>query len=71
MLTDFGDSPTFYSCLAEIEKADPQTVKKTRLKELGGVEGYIAAWRNRNRDADATDEQILQYAKKEHPEVFE
>ena len=70
MLTDFGLSPTFYSCLAEIEKADPETTKKARLKELGGVEGYIAAWRNKNRDADATDEQILEYAKQEHPEVF-
>ena len=70
MLTDFGMSPTFYSCLAEIEKADPETTKKARLKELGGVEGYIAAWRNKNRDADATDEQILEYAKQEHPEVF-
>lgn len=70
MLTDFGMSPTFYSCLAEIEKADPETTKKTRLKELGGVEGYIAAWRNKNRESDASDEQILEYAKQEHPEVF-
>ena len=50
MLTDFGLSPTFYSCLAEIEKADAETTKKARLKELGGVEGYIAAWRNKNRE---------------------
>ena len=71
MLTDFGDSPTFYSCLAEIEKADPQTTKRARLRELGGAAGYIAAWRNRNRDSDASDEQILQYAKQEHPGVFE
>ena len=70
MLTDFGLSPTFYSCLAEIEKADPETTKKARLKELGGAEGYIAAWRNKNRDFEATDEQILEYAKQEHPEVF-
>ena len=70
MLTDFGMSPTFYSCLAEIEKADPETTKKARLKELGGVDGYIAAWRNKNRDSEATDEQILEYAKQEHPEVF-
>lgn len=70
MLTDFGLSPTFYSCLAEIEKADPETTKKARLKELGGVDGYIAAWRNKNRDSEATDEQILEYAKQEHPEVF-
>lgn len=70
MLTDFGLSPTFYSCLAEIEKADPETTKKARLKELGGVDGYIDAWRNKNRDSEATDEQILEYAKQEHPEVF-
>ena len=70
MLTDFGLSPTFYSCLAEIEKADPETTKKARLKELGGIEGYVAAWRNKNRDTEATDEQILEYAKQEHPEVF-
>ena len=70
MLTDFGMSPTFYSCLAQIEKADPETTKKARLKELGGAEGYIAAWRNKNKDAEATDEQILEYAKQEHPGVF-
>ena len=70
MLTDFGLSPTFYSCLAEIEKADAETTKKARLKELGGVEGYVAAWRNKNRDSEATDEQILEYARQEHPEVF-
>ena len=70
MLTDFGNSPTFYSCLAEIEKADPATTKQALLKELGGPEGYIASWRNRNRDADVTDEQILEYAKQEHPEAF-
>ena len=70
MLTDFGMSPTFYSCLAEIEKADPETTKKAHLKELGGVEGYIAAWRNKNRESDASDEQILEYAKQEHPEAF-
>lgn len=70
MLTDFGLSPTFYSCLAEIEKADAETTKKVRLKELGGAEGYVAAWRNKNRDSEATDEQILEYARQEHPEVF-
>ncbi len=70
ILTDFGESPTFYSCLAEIEKADDEAVRKARLDELGGAEGYIAAWRNKNRDADATDEQILEYAKQEHPGVF-
>ena len=70
MLTDFGMSPTFYSCLAQIEKADPDTTKKARLKELGGAEGYIAAWRNKNKDAEATDEQILEHAKQEHPGVF-
>ncbi len=70
MLTDFGMSPTFYSCLAQIEKADSETTKKARLKELGGSEGYIAAWRNKNKDAEATDEQILEYAKQEHPGVF-
>ena len=70
MLTDFGMSPTFYSCLAEIEKADPATTMQAHLKELGGTEGYIAAWRNKNRNADVTDEQILEYAKQEHPEIF-
>ena len=70
MLTDFGESPTFYSCLAEIEKANDEAVRKARLDELGGAEGYIAAWRNKNRDADVTDEQILEYAKQEHPGVF-
>ena len=70
MLTDFGMSPTFYSCLAEIEKADPDGQKKMRLKELGGPQGYIAVWRNKNKNSDISDEQILEHAKREHPGVF-
>lgn len=27
MLSDFGFAPTFYSCLAEVEKADPATIR--------------------------------------------
>ncbi len=72
MLTDFGNSPTFYSCLVEVELATDE-VRKDILKRWGGVEGYIKRWREdpRNKDIEATDEEILEAAKKVHTGVFE
>ena len=72
MLTDFGKSPTFYSCLVEVEKADEATRQQALLKEWGGKEGYIQKWRQdpRNQDLAASDEEILAEAEKINPGVF-
>ena len=71
MLTDFGNSPTFYSCLAEVELASDQ-VKKDILEKWGGKEGYIKRWREdpKNKDIKATDAQIIAAAKKVHKGIF-
>ena len=72
-LTDFGMSPCFYSVLVEIEKADnPNQMTKQKLAQMGGVEGYIRAWRNDERNAgiSASDEQIIDFAKGKYPEIF-
>jgi anaerobic selenocysteine-containing dehydrogenase len=72
MLTDFGKSPTFYSCLVEVEKADEGMRKKALLTEWGGKEGYIRKWREdpRNQGIEATDDEIISEAEKIHPGVF-
>ena len=72
MLTDFGTSPTFYSCLAEIEIANDDMREKSLLKEWGGKKGYIKKWRDdpRNDGVKATDKEILAFAEKQHPGVF-
>jgi anaerobic selenocysteine-containing dehydrogenase len=72
MLTDFGKSPTFYSCLVEVEKADEKMRKQAILEEWGGKEGYIQKWREdpRNQGIDATDEEIIKTAEEIHPGVF-
>ena len=72
MLTDFGTSPTFYSCLAEVEKASERMRKKALLKEWGGKKGYIKKWREdpRNRGLKASDEEILAFAEERHPGIF-
>jgi len=72
MLTDFGKSPTFYSCLVEVEKADEKMRKQAILEEWGGKEGYIQKWREdpRNQGIDATDEEIINTAEEIHPGVF-
>ena len=71
MLTDFGNSPTFYSCLAEVELASDQ-VKKDILDKWGGKAGYIQRWRDdpKNKDIKATDAQIIAAAKKVHQGIF-
>ena len=70
ILTDMGNSPTFYSCLVEIEKADESSRKLNLFQEWGGEQGYIEKWREdpRNHDIEATDEQILQFVKQKYPE---
>ncbi len=72
MLTDFGNSPTFYSCLVEIEKADENMRKQALLQEWGGKQGYIQKWREdpRNQGVEATDEEIIESAEQIHPGVF-
>lgn len=72
MLTDFGTSPTFYSCLAEVEKASERMRKKALLKEWGGKKGYIRKWREdpRNQGTKASDEEILAFAEERHPGIF-
>ena len=72
MLTDFGTSPTFYSCLVEIKKASEDMRKQTLLKEWGGQQGYIRKWREdpRNEGIEATDDEIIAFAKEQHPGVF-
>jgi len=72
MLTDFGNSPTFYSVLVEVEKADEKMRKQALLQEWGGKEGYIKKWREdpRNQGVEASDEEIIKQAKKLHPGVF-
>ena len=71
MLTDFGNSPTFYSCLIEIEVASDQ-VKKDILIKWGGEQGFIQKWRNdkRNKGIEATDQEIIAAAKEIHKGVF-
>jgi anaerobic selenocysteine-containing dehydrogenase len=72
MLTDFGKSPTFYSVLAEVEKADEKMRQQALLQEWGGKEGYIKKWREdpRNQGVEASDEEIISAAEKLHPGVF-
>jgi len=71
MLTDFGNSPTFYSCLVEVEPAS-KAAKKKILAHWGGEQGFVTKWREdpRNKDIEATDEEILEAAKEIHKGVF-
>ena len=74
MLTDFGMSPTFYSVLVEVEKAqDHKQMTPQKWAQLGGDEGYVRQWRadSRNAGIDASDEEILQFAKSKYPEAFQ
>ncbi len=72
MLTDFGTSPTFYSCLAEVETASEEMRKKALLKEWGGKKGYVKKWREdpRNDGVKASDNEIIVFAEKQHPGIF-
>ena len=74
MLTDFGMSPTFYSVLVEVEKAEGHdAMTPQKWIQIGGDEGYIRQWRAdpRNAGVEATDEEILQFAKSKYPEAFQ
>ncbi len=73
MLTDFGMSPTFYSVLVEAEKVeDHDRVTPQKWAQVGGDEGYIREWRAdpRNAGVEATDEEIIEFARSKHPEAF-
>jgi len=72
VLTDFGESPTFYSVLCEIEKANEEMRKKALLEEWGGKKGYVDKWREdpRNDGIDISDEEILAFAEKQNPDLF-
>lgn len=72
-LTDFGMSPCFYSVLVEIEKAgDAGQFTRQKLLQMGGIEGYIRAWRNdpANAGIEASDDEIIEFARSRHPSVF-
>jgi anaerobic selenocysteine-containing dehydrogenase len=71
MLSDFGFAPTFYSCLAEVEKADEVMRKKSWALQQGGARGYITAWRAQNPTASDTDEEIMAHAAEAHPGTFD
>ncbi len=72
-LTDFGMSPTFYSCLVQIEKASEEMLKKTLLPEWGGKEGYIKKWGEINSEHahDMSDDEITKQAAIKNPGIFE
>ena len=70
-LTDFGDAPTFYSVLAEIEKASDAMARQTLLREWGGQDGYLRTWRASNPDNDLNDPGILALAEAEYPGIFD
>jgi len=66
-------SPCFYSVLVEIEKADnADQFTRQKLLQMGGVEGYIRAWRNdpANAGVEASDDDIIEFARSRHPSVF-
>ena len=73
VLTDFGMSPSFYSVLVEIEKADDASqMTPQKWSQIGGLEGYIQQWRNdpRNAGIKASNEEISQFAEELYPQVF-
>lgn len=72
-LTDFGMSPTFYSCLVEIEKTSKDIVKKDLLSKWGGVDGYIKKWRELNIEnaPNMSDDEIIKQASIRNPGIFE
>ena len=74
VLTDFGMSPTFYSALVEIEKADDANqMTRQKWNQIGGLEGYVRQWRQdpRNRGVEASEDEIRQFARQKYPHVFE
>lgn len=74
VLTDFGMSPSFYSALVEIEKAeDANRMTKQKWNQIGGMEGYIRQWRQdpRNSGVEASEEEICQFAKQKYPQLFD
>ena len=70
-LTDFGRAPSFYSCLAEVEKTDDATAVRARWQYLGGEAGYVRAMRKANPGSTLSDEEILATIAEDHPGLRE
>lgn len=72
-LTDFGMSPTFYSCLVEIEKYSNTKLKKSFVSQLGGTHGYIQRWRELNPEEsnNLSDDEIIKLSSVKNPGIFE
>lgn len=71
ILTDFGFAPSFYSCLAEVEKVSEDALARVRLAALGGHEGYLRAWRAGNPGQERSDDEIFAAARQTHPGLFD
>ena len=71
VLTDFGFGPSFYSVLAEIEKASEAMCRTTQLKEWGGKAGYLRTWRARNPGSALSDAVIYANAEQDYPGIFD
>jgi predicted molibdopterin-dependent oxidoreductase YjgC len=69
-LSDFGFAPSFYSALAELEKADEAMCNAALLKEWGGKAGYLRKWRAANPDQQHSDEDVFALAETDHPGLF-
>ncbi|MGU9977500.1 MAG: molybdopterin-containing oxidoreductase family protein [Candidatus Oxydemutatoraceae bacterium WSBS_2016_MAG_OTU14] len=74
VLTDFGESPSFYSVLVQIEKVkDANKMTSQKWIQIGGLEGYIKLWRQdpANQGIEASDEEIAAFARSQYPELQE
>ena len=71
VLTDFGFGPSFYSVLAEIEKASEAMCRTTQLREWGGKDGYLRTWRARNPGSALSDAAIYANAEQDYPGIFD
>lgn len=71
ILTDFGLAPSFYSCLAEIEKTDDLAAARALVEQLGGRDGYLRVVRACNPDTTLDDEQLLAEAQRKYAGLFD
>lgn len=70
VLTDFGLAPSFYSCLAEIEKTDAATATAARARALGGRDAWLRDWRARHPDSALDDDAVIAEALAIDPNLF-
>lgn len=56
----------------EIEKTNQKMQLQELLNKWGGKEGYIKKWREdpRNINVEASDDEIIKFAEKQHPDLF-